>query len=150
MKKKSIITVIVLFIIGGMFFYIYSKKQSLAFDKQRIIDLQNIKEQIINYWQIKGHLPATIEDLNGGISEYKVPRDPKTDSNYFYKEEKPFNNSPTFKLCANFDTTDNIDKNRPVDLWDVVGAEHWNHNQGYQCFVRIINTSSFPLKTVSP
>jgi hypothetical protein len=120
-------------------------------DEQRIDNLKNIQGQIINYWQTRGQLPSALKDLsNSNVSKYRAPKDPKTGDDYYYEEEKPFREFPTFKLCANFDSTDNIDKNRPVDLWDMVGEEHWNHDQGYQCFVRIIDTNSFPFKPINP
>ena len=47
------------------------------FDTQKVSDLQNIQYQIVNFWQQKEKLPATLSEVADPISGNTIPVDPQ-------------------------------------------------------------------------
>ncbi len=69
----------ILTIVSG-FFIIGTPAQARQYrlDDQKVTDMQNIQWQIVNYWQQKQKLPATLSDLTDPIGGYSVPSDAQT------------------------------------------------------------------------
>lgn len=150
--------IIVLASIIGAFAYIGSPMTQRAkrFDQERTSDLQNIQRQIINNWQRKGQLPATLLDMEDSISGYKIPTDPESGKNYEYN----LTGDKSFQLCAVFKlSTEEINrgsaKTRSGYISDVYypgDTSNWDHERGRQCFDRTIDTQLYPVyeKTAVP
>jgi len=60
----------VLIVVVSAFFIVGTPNSArlVAFDQQKMSDLQSIQSQIVTYWQGKEKLPATLSDLNNAIS----------------------------------------------------------------------------------
>ncbi len=103
-------------------------------DERQVQDLQQIQNQIENYYFSSNQLPESLEDLP------TVPTAPENREAYQYQLT-----DRGFSLCATFATTSNQDEeryyfDRPaspdmllVNPWD------WSHEEGDTCFDRIIN-----------
>ncbi len=120
------------------------------FDEQKVMDLQSIQWQVVNYYQQKGRAPAASKDLEDPISGFVLPRDPEDGSEYGYRVTKP---PYTFELCAEFNTPSRGaaaggkgEVPMPVDvrLGGIEGA-NWQHGEGRVCFERTIDPERYPL-----
>jgi hypothetical protein len=123
-------------------------QRKLQFDQQRIYDLQSIQWQIVNYYQQKGNLPATLTDLEDPISSFMVPRDPETKTPYEYKPTAALG----FELCADFDTALNNQPNESQPLYPrdaYMKEENWQHGVGRACFNRTIDPELYPIREKS-
>ena len=133
----------------GAGFYVLGTPQSqrmLRYDSQKVSDLQNIQWQIVNYWQQKGILPATLVELQDPISGFMIPIDPQAKVPYEY--EKTGNLS--FDLCAEFNksleaTNDSVAR---ITYLKPMGKlnENWQHEAGRQCFSRTIDPELYPVR----
>lgn len=120
------------------------------FDDQKVSDLQSIQYQIVNYWQTKGALPATLADLNDPLSGFTVPADPQSGEQYTYKRQSPLD----FTLCATFnaETQPNSVSVRAMPVTAPMGAQKgtdltalpWTHGAGEVCFDRSIDPQRYP------
>ncbi|KKT82728.1 MAG: hypothetical protein A3B99_01015 [Candidatus Yanofskybacteria bacterium RIFCSPHIGHO2_02_FULL_44_12b] len=138
-------------------FWVAGSPQSqrlVRFDERRVSDLQWIQGEIINYWQRKEQLPASIDSLRNDISGFIPPRDPETGSPYEYMVLDLLR----FQLCAVFSTSD-IDRNSKsgnerLTVPKPVAAElnyNWQHPSGRQCFEREIDPDFYPpLNKITP
>jgi hypothetical protein len=120
-----------------------SELRSLKQDSTRIQDLQNIQWQIVNYWQSKGSLPASLEALKDPISDSYIPSDPKTGEAYSYEST----GTMTFSLCAVFENeggTIGTSVARPIDP-TTASEDNWEHGIGEQCFERTIDPERYPV-----
>src|SRR3989344_6445037 len=82
-------------------FFIIGTPQQIRVQKQdaiRVQDLQNIQWQVVNYWQQKQKLPASLAELADPISNAMIPVDPQTKEPYEYSSTGKL----SFKLCAMF------------------------------------------------
>lgn len=117
-------------------------ERAARFDEQRVMDLQNIQWQIVNYWQAKQALPKTLDDLNDSINGFAAPHDPETSEVYGYIVKAA---ARSFELCASFNraTTD-----APAKIWHPIAAdgisENWAHGEGRMCFLRTIDPDRYP------
>lgn len=151
--------VLVLAAIVGGFLAVGSPgtQRALRFDQRRVNDLSNLQWQIINHWQTKGSLPASLDDLDDSISGYKVPLDPETDAEYGYVRKA----NTTFELCATFSraTEDNRGRGefgggggfgiaRPSSIYFPVPDidNNWEHDKGNVCFERKIDPDKYPIQ----
>lgn len=138
-----------------------TKQRNLRFDNQRVSDLQNIQWQVVNYWQQKEKLPATLADMNNAISGNVIPKDPENKSVYGYtiKSDK------SFELCADFalkmedgsgkgaygygrggyDTAVSSYPAYPEGMND-----NWKHEAGKTCFTRTIDPEIYPPNKTVP
>ncbi len=132
------------------------KQRALRFDNQRISDLSNIQWQIVNYWQQKGKLPASLEDMKDSISGQIIPTDPE---NKLTKYEYTVKGERAFELCATFaeKTQDNKSKgssysSRPsYDSYPIDGSnDNWTHEAGRTCFQRTIDPERYPVNKPKP
>ncbi|MDO8663614.1 MAG: DUF5671 domain-containing protein, partial [Candidatus Wildermuthbacteria bacterium] len=155
---RTLCLVIGLAAIGG-FFLIGSPKEARArqFDEQRIMDLQNIQWQIVNYWQSKGKLPEKLTDLQDSITGFAAPIDPKTLAVYEYQIKSA--ESLSFDICATFDRSGGgsqgqIRMIKAVPFPSSIGVQgqSWAHLEGRICFERAIDKDLYPVreKAASP
>ena len=151
--SKIVIVVVIASIVFG--FYISGsplKSRNERMYQTRISDLQNIQQQIVNYWQSKTKIPTTLGELNDSISGFIVPVDPETGMSYDYKVGAIVAGSKTtFELCATFKTASIVNTFAPaptpvkmglIDPYS--GADNWDHSSGRSCFFRSIDPQLYP------
>ncbi|MBI5457199.1 hypothetical protein HY971_00550 [Candidatus Kaiserbacteria bacterium] len=141
---------VVVTIIAG--FFIVGTPQQIRAQKQdaiRVQDLQNVQWQIVNYWQQKEKLPATLAELNDPIANNIIPVDPQTDEAYEYAST----GARSFKLCATFageggtNTLQGRSVPIPAEPTLVTGKDvqdNWQHAAGKVCFDRTIDPQRYP------
>ena len=133
-------------IISGFFILGSPMEMRLVrFDAQKLSDLQNIQWQVVNYWQQKEKLPASLEELMDPLSGYTVSiSDPQSGELYGYEATGRLN----FELCANFNKEggDPYSTPRPVTAIPEKGFESdsWQHVAGEVCFERTIDPERYP------
>lgn len=159
--------VLVVFAIVYSFVIIGSpmKQRLLRLDDKRVGDLQNIQYQIINYWQQKEELPATLVDLANPISGYSLPVDPEFEKGKTYEYNLKDANKLTFELCATFSLDmpkgwqeynnvygpmfagSEVKTDVAVSSYPYSGGganESWDHKIGRTCFERTIDKDLYP------
>ena len=154
--SKLIAIVATLVVVGSMvggFFVIGSPAQQRMrrFDDQRVSNLQTIQSEVLSYWQRKGQLPKTLDELRDNISGFTSPVDPETNASFSYRAKGPLD----FELCATFglssmgvDTTGStVPVKAPYPSRDLYG-DNWNHAAGNVCFTRTIDPQLY--KPVAP
>jgi len=142
------VCVLVLATVVAGFFLIGSPmaERTRRFDQQRVSDLQNIQNEIVNnYWIEKRVLPPNLSALEDPISGYKVPIDPQTSSQYEYI----INGKDAFELCAVFGLTDNSQNSATAPVAVPAGSysQNWGHEAGRVCFSRTIDPQLYPAPT---
>ena len=112
----------------------------LRYDEKKVNDLQNIQRNLVGYYQKKGTLPATINELLDPISGVIIPEDPQTGLPYEYKKIS----ETSFQLCATFnlENTSNINPDLSPSSTTM---DYWIHKSGNQCFDRTIDTELYPI-----
>lgn len=119
------------------------------FDDQKVSDLQNIQWQVVNFYQQKGKVPASLQELVDPISGWTLPADPQTGEQYSYKAD-----GTSFQLCANFNKESRLGAlgvSRPMQSIKEPGVDGdlafspWNHGSGVMCFDRNIDSERYPL-----
>ncbi len=118
----------------------------IRYDEQKVNDLQSIQSQVVNFYQLKQKLPATLNDLNDPLSGYSVPEDQQGQVYEYIPGEKN-----SFSLCASFNkvSQDMAGKGSyPArDISYPMGTgmnDTWQHEAGRTCFVRTIDPQRFP------
>jgi hypothetical protein len=111
------------------------------FDSQKVSDLQNIQWQVVNYWQQKESLPATLAELEDPISGWTTPKDPESGASYVYRRNSPLD----FTLCATFnaDSKESNPESMPVRAYGPIEG-NWDHGSGEVCFDRSIDPERYP------
>ena len=145
------------------------KQRLLRLDDRRVSDLQNIQWQVINYWQQKEKLPASLNDLKDPLSGFTLPVDPEFEKGKVYEYKKL--EKLKFELCATFAlpmpkgwrewggfgepvplmepgfgiARDNVDTgvSYPYPVPDGAG-DSWDHDAGRICFGRTIDPERYP------
>lgn len=140
--------VLISIVIGFVLVGSPTNQRNIAKDNQRVVDLQNIQWQIVSYYQQKGILPATLEQVKDPLSGSFIPLDPDTKTPYTYRASST--SALSFELCANFATEnmgtpnsvayDVYEKTMPANGVD----ENWQHGVGEKCFVRTIDPERYP------
>lgn len=133
-------------IIAG--FFIIGTPQQIRAEKQdaiRVQDLQSIQWQVVNYWQQKEELPATIQQLEDPISYNMIPSDPLTKQPYEYSVTGKL----SFELCATFVTKGDAQDSRgamPVEPTKSATSvpDNWQHDAGRDCYERTIDPERYP------
>jgi len=120
------------------------------FDDQKVSDLQNIQYQVVNYWQQKEKLPATLAELSDPISGQTIPADPQSGASYTYAQKS----ATSFELCATFNAeTQHPSQNEgrymtspvmPGTKGEDLSMLPWNHSKGETCFTRTIDPERYP------
>ncbi len=127
------------------------KQRALRLDNQRVSDLSNIQWQVVNYWQQKGKLPATLEDMKDSISGQMIPVDPESKNKYEYV----LKGAQVFELCATFSEKTIDNKYRGAGyrggyttsypIIDGGENDNWTHEEGRVCFPRTIDPERYPI-----
>lgn len=147
-----IMSVIILasLIIGFFIIGTPREQRNRKMDEQRIMDLQTIQSQLVDYWSRKKVLPQKLEILQDNISGFTVPTDPDTKKSYEYSSLEPLK----FELCANFTTNDKDFPPRGKETMyaSPCGAfqQNWNHEAGRICFNRTIDPELYKAEVNSP
>lgn len=141
--------------IVGAFFIVGTPQEARLFraDQERVAHLQNIQWEIVNYWQTKESLPASLPELNDSIRGFVAPRDPETSAEYAYRTT----GEHSFELCATFSRPsesaqeslryERIKPNfaEPAAPSGGIGIDdNWAHGAGEICFQRTIDPDRYP------
>jgi hypothetical protein len=149
--------IVVLAAVVGGFMTVGSptKQRSIRLDNQRLGELQSLQWQILNYWQQKEKLPATLADLNDSFSGGTRLADPETKEPYGYSVKS----ATSFEICANFAlSTQDLEGRGSYgygrggmttsiaypDYGYIEGGENWKHEVGRSCFTRTIDPERYP------
>lgn len=142
------VSVLILAIVIAGFFIVGSPstQRQQRFDEQRTSDLQSIQYEVINYWQQKGRLPATLAELTNDVIGYATPTDPTTNVDYTYAATGKL----SFRLCATFaQPTVFLGRGQTKPLG--VNNDSWEHGAGETCFDRTIDPDRYkPITTPTP
>lgn len=117
----------------------------MRYDSQKVSDLQNIQWQVVNYWQQKEALPASLAELQDPISGWKSPLDSQSGEPYKYEKTGDM----SFKLCATFNwavTEETYGRDmvaRPAYEYGIE-TDNWLHGEGEHCFDRTIDPDRYP------
>lgn len=112
------------------------------FDSQKVSDLQTIQWQIVNYWQQKESLPATLREIEDPLSGWMLPKDPQTGADYVYRRNSPLD----FAVCATFNAdskSGSASQAMPARAYGGV-EENFDHGTGEVCFDRSIDPQRYP------
>jgi len=119
----------------------------IKYDNQKVSNLQEIQWQVINYWQMNGVVPASLEQIGSNKEYYTiVPTDLQLNKDYGYKKT----GAMTFELCAEFNKEDMKNQNGVESMGVtypkgiILQNENWNHGVGQQCFTRVIDPVAYP------
>lgn len=109
-------------------------------DAQRLQDLDSVQQKILTYWQAKGELPTSLDQLKDDVVGYSPERDPNSGESYGYRKT----GTTSFELCANFALQDS-NAARSLPTWRQTGSStSWNHDAGSYCFERTIDPALHP------
>ena len=119
----------------------------LRFDSQKVQHLQEIQWQVVQYWQQKQILPATLEDMRDSLGGSTIPVDPQSGESYGYA----VTGDKKFQLCATFNNEDAntsamgavIIREEAPRVKNVVD-DTWGHVAGDVCFDRTIDPERYP------
>ena len=117
-----------------------SERRAQRFDEQRVSDLSGIQWEVLNYWQTRQKLPASLADLGDEFSGYTAPVDPETGVAYEY----------TVKAFLSFDICATFARARVAGDAGMVARDPWGmgeafaHEAGRTCFTRTIDSQKYP------
>lgn len=134
----SAVLVVLSIVSGFLVIGLPQNQRNLAFDQQRVYDLQNIQAEITSYFQAKQMVPDTLDQLNNPLQNYTVPKDPETNMAYEYTKAT----KTTFSLCATFTTTGDASQVAPAQ--PMRGTENWLHDAVRTCFSRTVDPQLYP------
>lgn len=137
-------------------------QRNLRLDQRRIEDLQNIQYQVINYWQQKEKLPATLDELKNPLTGSIIPIDPEFEKGMAYEYKKI--EDKKFELCATFaaplpkgwvDYSKGGYGGGVMPARDIAVSsmpmpypggtnDSWDHQEGRTCFDRTIDPETYP------
>ena len=135
-----IITVVAAAIVTAFFVVGSPQTERLRrFDSQRVSDLTQIQNEILNYWQSKQVLPPTLASLFDLFTGNQIPKDPQTGTDYVYVIKA----ADSFSLCTTFNLASQTN-NQTVPVALPTGQYNWDHSAGYFCFDRTIDKQLYP------
>ena len=117
---------LVLTAIGGLFLLgTPGRARVRELDIRRVTDLQTLSASIESYRRSTGHLPASLDDLQGqpDLAGARVLRDPATGRPYDYVVV----DSLQYEVCGVFAQADSLGAGGAF-------AEFWRHPAGHKCF----------------
>lgn len=143
-RAAALLVILASIVAGFMVIGSPAEQRSRRYDSQRVADLQSIQWQIVNFWQRKEALPASLAEIEDPISGFMIPTDPKTGEQYSYKLVGQ--SARAFELCATFDSASKGSLSSSHSLTYPVGkpGENWEHTEGVQCFDRSIDPALYP------
>ena len=109
------------------------------YDEQKVNDLQNIKNQITNYYSNKGTLPKNIEEMKANGSYYISEIDPQNQKPYEYQKV----DNITYNLCAEFNKYTNSSGKNQILMMNDYNGRSWTHPAGRYCFEQTINQNLY-------
>lgn len=140
----TIVVVLASLVLGFFLIGSPTHRRAVRFDERRVQDLQSVQYEIVNYWQQKEKLPATLDDLKDPIRGFIPSVDPETGVAYDYRPSS----SLQFELCAVFTTasqqTMTESKPIPASLRQDGVMENWRHAAEKTCFTRTIDPQLYP------
>lgn len=120
-----------------------SKQRDIMQDRDRVLGLANLQQQLIDFYQSKGELPKTLAVLSDPLTGTVVPRDPETGEFFEYTSTSKL----SFTLCANFKTESPKEMNSVSYMYpSITDGEHFKHKAERTCFERTIDPEKFPLR----
>jgi hypothetical protein len=147
-KQKLVAWFAVVLVIAALAAGIYTsapwQARARTIDRDRVNALQSIQSEIVNFWQLKQRLPASLTELNDPL-RFTVPVDPETRNPYTYAVK----GTNKFQLCAVFGTESagGVAQERtvaaPYPVGDLYGSD-WRHGIGSFCFDRTIDPQLYP------
>lgn len=148
-RVLAVLFILVSVVLGFMVIGSPAAQRERRYDNQRAMDLQNLQWQIVNYWQRKETLPASLSELADPLSGFNVPVDPKTKAQYEYVRKTGL----SFDLCATFGQPSMGNPNsiaRPMYAPEISMRvpETWEHGAGRTCFTRTIDPDLYPPTSV--
>lgn len=123
------------------------RQRLVRFDAEKLGDLQSIQAQVVNYWQRKEKLPASLDELRDEISGFVAPRDRQTGEAYGYavKGDLSFEFCATFNLAGNGKDARSRFPYAPEPFGANLSSDVWDHPAGRQCFSRTIDPERYPV-----
>ncbi len=123
-------------------------QRQIKYDEQKVNDLQNINNQLLNYYQKNGILPSRLSDL-ATLQYSQIPMDSQTNQPYEYFLLNQ--STKSYQVCATFNKASN-DKNTPMLMKPMMypydgstGNPSWTHPAGRYCF-----SESIPVNQYAP
>ncbi len=143
----SSIAVIIAIVSGFFIMGSPATQRAQRLDEKRVGDLQRIQNEVINYWQTKGVLPESMNDLENFLSGFTTPTDPNNSNTYTYEASGELR----FRLCATFETkSDYTQSNYRGPIYFKEPNNYWQHDAGKVCFERTIDPERIKGFGVSP
>lgn len=144
-KTIGVVVAVAVFVsVAAGFFIIGSPmtQRLIQLDFKKEQDLQSLQWQILNFWQLKEKLPASLEELEDDFGGFISPVDSETGKPYGYKVTGPM----TFEICATFNLESTSATTYPITSEPVKGFENetWKHGAGEHCFERVIDPERYP------
>lgn len=137
----SAVLVVALLVTAFAVFGSPANTRKVRLDSRRVSDLQSIQWQVLNQYQQKGTVPASISDLADPISGFVLPVDPETKASYSYTKKS----ATSFELCATFSAvSENVNPSLRA-MKEPVDTDNWAHPAGEHCFDRSIDPELYPV-----
>ncbi|MDA1334773.1 MAG: DUF5671 domain-containing protein [bacterium] len=146
--ESTVVLIVSLTLIWGFWMVgLPQSQRERRFDQQRVNDLSNIQDQIVRYWQQKGEVPESLNNLVDDIRGIELPVDPVTQEPYIYRVL----GENSFELCAEFKISTINDQLPRIAQTNYGVQTNWDHNAGGVCFKRAIDPDYYPVqKLVEP
>lgn len=142
----ALILVIAAIITGFMVIGSPRTQRLVKYDEQRVMDLQSINQSIIYYYELKGSLPNTLNEVVSSGNYMILPTDPETYASYEYIMIDQ--NAKTYELCATFNTDSTSINGNIAPSRVEINPNSWNHPAGRYCFSQTIPLSSYPKQVI--
>lgn len=126
----SILLVIISIIIGFMVIGSPRTQRLYKYDEQKVTDLENINYQIQSFYQSKGYVPSTLDEVST-TGYTTLPLDPQSGASYEY--HLVGQSAKAYQLCAEFNKASPEASKANVYLRPV-GDVSWVHPAGHYCF----------------
>lgn len=147
-KPKKIAWITALIILASIIYGFFlvgtpAAQRNRRFDEQRVNNLQQIQNSVVNYWQQKNKIPTDLTELKA-IS-YEIPADPETNRIYEYSATGEL----SFRICANFKMAGipYTYGSGPLPYYAPIGIsmmpQNWVHGIGRTCFDSTIDRTFY-------
>ena len=125
-----------------------AKQRDIRVDERRVNDLQRLQYGVVDFWQSRGQLPQSLDELEN--LGYFAPVDPATQESYDYAATSEL----SFELCADFAA----EFSPGADYYSYYGygregvatsPKGWAHGAQRTCFESVIDKVFFENQTIS-
>jgi hypothetical protein len=120
----TVVVVVTAVVIGIVMLGPPGEERARRLDQRRATELQGIGVRVDAYWTMKGHLPASLEEVSKESGVSVSASDPVTGAPSGYRVVDDKN----YELCAIFD--------RPSSQRFAFAGDVWTHGAGPRCFIR--------------